>query len=346
MKNQSMDELRQVSVIIPVYNCGKYLDKCLGSVMAQTYQNLDVIVINDGSTDNSGEIIRKYARRYENVSMIEQENKGVSAARNKGVENALGEYLLFLDGDDYIGENYVKVLVEAAQANDSDLVICGCTMVDTEGNVVQELIPDTYKRGEQEEWVYRLASACSHLYSRKMWVEAGVKFAEGVRGEDLPITLFFNCVCSNIVVIPEKEYFYVQHQDSAMGKFRGLQSFRLPVEAIGEVLERLTHIQPGNSRAFLEYGVIKIFAMFLFDLGRGAHWKHVRKLCRETEDMVRRYFPSYRQNAMFRWNSRINMPFAVKSAVWLLVKLLNLHMLRPFMWVYCRATRWLGGKKR
>lgn len=334
-----MDELGQVSVIIPVYNCSKYLDKCLSSVMAQSYRNLDVIVINDGSTDNSGEIIREYTRRYANISMIEQENKGVSAARNKGVENALGEYLLFLDGDDYIGENYVKALVEAAQINASDLVICGCTMVDTEENVVQELTPEIYKRGEQEEWAYRLASAGSHLYRRKAWMDADIKFAEGVRGEDLPITLFFNYTCCNIVVIPEREYFYVQHKDSAMGKFRGLQSFRLPMEAIEEVLERLTRIEQGNSRSFLEYGVMKIFAMFLFDLGRGARWKAVRELCRETEGMVGRYFPSYGQNAMFRWNSHIDMPFTVKSAVWLLVRLLKLHMLRPFMWIYCRVTR-------
>lgn len=341
-----MDESEQVSVIIPVYNCGEYLDKCLSSVMAQAYQNLDVIVINDGSTDNSGEIIRKYADRYANVSVMEQENRGVSAARNKGVENAVGEYLLFLDGDDYIGENYVKALVEAAQANVSDLVICGCTMVDTEGKVIQELIPETYKREEQEEWAYRLASACSHLYRRKMWTDAGIRFAEGVRGEDLPITLFFNYCCTSIVAIPEKGYYYVQHQDSAMGNFRGLQSFQLPMKAIGEVLERLTHIKQSNSRAFLEYGVIKVFAMFLLDLGRGARWKVLRGLCRETEDMVRRYFPSYRKNVMFRWNSHINMPFTVKGAVWLLVKLLNLHMLRPFMWVYSGATRRLGGKRR
>ncbi len=333
-----MRESGRVSVIIPVYNCGRYLEKCLSSVMAQSYQRLEVIIVNDGSTDDSANIIGKYAATYANVVVIEQENKGVSAARNRGVESACGEYLLFLDGDDYIGSNYVKTLIEAAQRYASDLVICGCTMVDTEENVIQELIPGTYKRGEQEEWAYRLSSVCSHLYRREMWMDADIRFAEGVRGEDIPIDLFFNFTCSNIVMIPEGQYYYVQHKDSAMGNFRGLRSFQLPIRAIEEVLERLTHIKQGNSRAFLEYGVMKVFAMFLFDLGRGADREAVRELCRETEDMVRRYFPSYRQNAMFRWNSHIDMPFTVKGAVWLLVKLLKLHMLYPFMWIYCRVT--------
>lgn len=346
MEDQRESKYGLVSVIIPVYNCEKYLDICLSSVMAQTYKKLEVIVVNDGSIDDSLKIIQKYASDYANIMLINQKNFGVSAARNKGIEKASGEYLLFLDGDDYIRESYIKNLVAAAQNNASDLVICGYTMVNPEGKVIQEIIPGIYKKGEQEEWAYRLFSVCSHLYKRQIWVNSGIKFAEGARGEDIPVGLYFNYVCNNIVVIPEGGYYYVQHRDSAMGAARGLHNFPLPLEAIRAILDRMRDVKESNSHEFLEYGVLKAFAMFLFDLGRGAHWKLVRKLCRETEDMVRRYFPSYRQNAMFRWNSRINMPFAVKSAVWLLVKLLNLHMLYPFMWVYCRATRRLGGKKR
>lgn len=294
MKSQRVEKSGLVSIIIPVYNCEKYLDKCLGSVIAQSYRKLEIIVINDGSKDNSGQIIQEYADNYANILPINQTNSGVSAARNNGIEKASGEYLLFVDGDDYLEAEYVKKLVEAAQKNASDLVICGCTMVDQEGKVIRELIPEKYKKGEQEEWAYRLSSVCSHLYRRKVWIESGIKFAEGVRGEDIPVDLYFNYTCNNIVVISEGGYYYVQHKDSAMGAAHGLQNFQLPLKAIREVLDRICDMKEGNSHEFLEYGVLKALAMFLFDLGRGASWQVVRELCLETENIVFEYFPDYR----------------------------------------------------
>lgn len=327
-----------VSIIIPVFNCEKYLEKCLRSIVDQTYRRLQIIVVNDGSTDDSGKIIQEFADNYPNILLINQKNLGVSAARNSGIEKADGEYLLFVDGDDYLGEKYVKTLVEAAQRNASELVICGCTMVDHEGKVIQELIPGSYRKGEQEEWAYRLSSVWSHLYGRKVWIDSGIKFAEGVRGEDIPVDLYFNYICSNIVIVPERGYYYVQHEDSAMGAARGLQNFPLPLEAICEVLDRLSDVKEANSHEFLEYGVFKVLAMFLFDLGRGASWQVIRELCHKTENIVSQYFPNYRRNEKFRWNSHINMPYPVKGATWLLVKLLRLHLLIPFMWVYCRVT--------
>lgn len=331
-----MNESGLVSVIIPVYNCGIYLEKCLQSVVTQSYKNIEIIVINDGSTDGSGDIIRKYADSYSNLLVIEQANMGVSAARNKGVDKARGEYILFVDGDDYIGTDYVNSLVGAAEKHVCDLVICGCTMVDNAGREIQRIVPDCYESGTREEWAYRLSSVCSRLYRKKTWTDAGIQFAIGVRGEDIPIALFFNYACSNIVVIPEASYYYVQHSDSAMGNFRGLQSFKLPMGAICETLKKLCGIEEHNSHEFLEYGVLKALAMFLFDLGRGADWQVIKELCQDSEDIIHKFFPEYKKNPLFRWNSRINMPFAVKGAVWLLVCLMRLHMLKPFMWIYCK----------
>ncbi len=337
-EKQRVNELKQVSVIIPVYNCAPYLEKCFQSVIAQSYKNIEIIVINDGSTDRSGEIIKKYADKNANILVIEQENLGVSAARNKGIERAGGQYLLFLDGDDYIGEKYVEALVKAAEEYQSDVVICGFTMVDETGRKIQKVVPEGYERERQEEWAYRLSSVWSHLYRKSVWMDTRIRFPEGVRGEDLPITLFFNYACRNIVMLPEAEYYYVQHSDSAMGTFRGLKSFRLPIESINEVLEKLCNIEEHNSYEFLEYGVLKAFAMFLFDLGRGADWQLIRQICRDTENTIQKFFPKYIKNKKYRWNSHSNMPLAVKGAVWLLARLMQFHMLKPFMWIYCRLT--------
>lgn len=98
------------SIIVPVYNVEKYLDKCLNSILSNTYKNYEVIIVNDGTKDNSEQIINKYINKYKNIKYIKQKNKGLSSARNEGVKKAIGDYLLFIDGDDYIESDMLDVL--------------------------------------------------------------------------------------------------------------------------------------------------------------------------------------------------------------------------------------------
>lgn len=114
-----------LSVIIPVYNTEKYLDRCISSVLSQTYTNLEVIVINDGSTDNSLEICRKWENADSRVVLINKKNAGVSDSRNRGLEAAKGKYIGFVDSDDYIEENMYEELINSMKHNNTDLVTCG-----------------------------------------------------------------------------------------------------------------------------------------------------------------------------------------------------------------------------
>ena len=112
-----------ISIIIPVYNCKKYLSKCLESVIAQTYNNIEIICINDGSTDNSLEILKKYAQKDSRIIIINQENKKQGAARNRGLDIAKGEYIIFLDSDDWIDLNYCESLINTANKSNADVAI-------------------------------------------------------------------------------------------------------------------------------------------------------------------------------------------------------------------------------
>lgn len=103
-----LDSMPLVSVIIPVYNVEKYLARCLDSVVAQTYQNLEIILVNDGSTDASGEICRQYGQSDSRIRLFTQENQGLSAARNTGLDHMNGEYIVFVDSDDYISVHFVR----------------------------------------------------------------------------------------------------------------------------------------------------------------------------------------------------------------------------------------------
>lgn len=120
----------RVNVIVPVYNVEKYICQCLDSILNQTYKNIKLIVIDDGSTDNSKKIIKdKYADKFDNVLLLEQENKGVSDARNLALSYIDGEYLLFVDPDDYLEKNMIETLVYTAKQRELDVVICGYRLV-------------------------------------------------------------------------------------------------------------------------------------------------------------------------------------------------------------------------
>ena len=113
-----------VSIIVPVYNVEKYIDQCLNNIVNQTYRNIEIIIINDGSTDNSYNICKKYASQDPRVILLSQENKGVSYARNKGILCSHGEYITFVDSDDYIELNYIECLINAIEENIDLVSIC------------------------------------------------------------------------------------------------------------------------------------------------------------------------------------------------------------------------------
>src|SRR5699024_7704751 len=112
----------KVSIIIPAYNVEDYIEQCIKSVIQQSYSNIEIIVINDGSTDGTRKIIEKYIENNENLVLKNQDNQGQSAARNKGIELSKGEYIMFLDSDDYLSTNTVKNLVSNIEKYEPDLI--------------------------------------------------------------------------------------------------------------------------------------------------------------------------------------------------------------------------------
>ena len=116
-----MDDIVKVSIIVPIYNVDQYIEKCIGSIMQQTYQNLEIILVDDGSPDDSGKIADEYALRDSRIKVIHKKNAGVSAARNTGIDAATGDYICFADGDDYVMPNYVEHLLKLCLDNDAEV---------------------------------------------------------------------------------------------------------------------------------------------------------------------------------------------------------------------------------
>ena len=126
MRNENL-----ISVIIPVYNVEKYISQCLDSIINQSYENLDIIVINDGTKDKSAEIAKEFAQKDRRVKVYDYENAGVSVARNRGLELAKGEYISFVDSDDWIHPDFYKRLADALETNNADIVKCSIMETDT-----------------------------------------------------------------------------------------------------------------------------------------------------------------------------------------------------------------------
>ena len=118
------DSLPIISIIVPVYNVAEYLPQCLDSLVNQTYPNIEIICVNDGSTDNSAEVLNNYGAKYRSITIFCQDNNGVSSARNLGLKKAMGDYVMFVDSDDWIDITACSEMVIAASANNADIVMC------------------------------------------------------------------------------------------------------------------------------------------------------------------------------------------------------------------------------
>lgn len=211
----------EISVIIPVYNVERYLDKCVSAILAQSYTDFELILVDDGSTDQSGAMCDRYAERHEAVRVIHQQNKGLGGARNTGIENATGEYLLFLDSDDFVHPDLLKRCAEHVQRHDCDMVFFDQVAVFDNGArgavyscpvQADELLVNDDLRS-----LVFFSGACNRIFRRTLFTDTGVRFPEHVWYEDLrTISKLMPSVKSAFYDAAEPLYFYLQRPGSIM----------------------------------------------------------------------------------------------------------------------------------
>lgn len=171
----------QISVIVPVYNMEKFLEKCLESIVNQSFKDFELIIVNDGSTDCSQQIIDRYTSNYPFIKSYFQNNSGQGAARNLGIEKSSGKYLSFIDSDDYIEVNMLRDMHEKAETENADIVICDMRDIFSDGT------PDIYHDCVHYDNVLKIAgSACNKLF-RKSLIE-DLRFPAGRWYEDFYFT--------------------------------------------------------------------------------------------------------------------------------------------------------------
>jgi glycosyltransferase involved in cell wall biosynthesis len=203
-----------VDVIVPVYNTEKYLPKCIESILAQTYKNIELILVDDGSLDDSGRICDEYAAQDSRIQVIHKENGGVSKARNSGIDKAKGEWLLFVDSDDWVEEKYVETFLK--QAKKDVFLMQGLVQVGTEGEYVnniwfkQEIIDTNKMRYAFEELkIFHYGYAVAKFYNRDIIIKYNIRFNENISyAEDLLFMLSYILHVEEIILLSGSNYNY------------------------------------------------------------------------------------------------------------------------------------------
>lgn len=213
-----------VSVIVPIYKVERYIRRCVDSILKQTYKNLEIILVDDGSPDGCPEICDEYEKQDQRVIVIHQINQGLAAARNIGLDNASGAYIFFVDSDDYLDQYVLERMLESAQENDADLVLCNYICVDDYGN---KLSGKYSKKLEKKVLDYReifaqsgerggevFVVAWNKLYRRELW--ENYRYPVGKVHEDEFAFHHIVSECRMIVSTGYEGYYYVQRDGSIM----------------------------------------------------------------------------------------------------------------------------------
>ena len=207
--------MKKISIIVPVYNVEKYISKCLDSLVNQTLKDIEVIVVNDGSPDNSQEIIDEYTQKYPDIikSYI-KENGGQGSARNYGLEKATGEFIGYVDSDDYVSEDMFEKMYNLAKKDKSDIVMCSFTIVYEEKKY--ENIERIFNKTDDNRLnaLFNNVGVCNKIFKKELLED--FKFRTKVWYEDLDFTANILLLSKNISVIDEGLYYYLLRQGSTM----------------------------------------------------------------------------------------------------------------------------------
>lgn len=255
-----------ISVIVPIYNIAGYLSACVKSILQQEYTNLEILLIDDGSTDQSPELCNRFAKEDSRIRVIHKKNGGLSSARNAGLDVATGEYLVFVDGDDFIAPNMIRCLWERLCKDETDMAICSFWYVDEEGKKAEAsdrspLIDEILTKEEllmrmnlniYGYWYYTVP--VNKLYRRCIWEK--LRYPEGKIYEDEFLIPYLFERTGKASILSEKLYYYVQRENS------------------------ITHVNKENS--FKKLDLIEA----LNDRRKFLHRKGYRKLSKETADLL------------------------------------------------------------
>lgn len=218
----------KVSIIVPIYNVEQYLEKCLQSLVNQTLEDIEIILVNDASPDHSDVIMKKYAERYSKIiNVFLKENLCQGGARNKGVEQASGEYITFVDSDDYLDLNFCEKMYQEANRTNSDLAYGSYYVVNEKGDIANERLiypvefSGTITDGKKCGLINKGAFPWGKLFKTKIWKDNKIEFPQHLKYEDAPTIPVFFMYAKMCCYVGDSHYYYLKRANSVMNAKNG-----------------------------------------------------------------------------------------------------------------------------
>lgn len=289
----------KASVIVPVYNVKDYLKKCVDSILAQTEADFELLLIDDGSTDESGALCDTLAQSDERIRVIHQENRGLGGARNSGSKAAVGDWLLYVDSDDWIEPETLERAIIAGERANAEMVVFGMRTVDENGNIGQVIVEDLPKNTalsveERKEILLIAPSAANKLFRREWLLSTGIEFPSRVWYEDIRTTPKLMIHSKAMVFIDFVGYNYFQRSGSIMNSNnidRNVEIIDAFDDLLGYFKEQGKFDEYKNELRFLTLSHVYLVASIrVIRLDR----KH--SLIKKFAEYIRREFPDYRQS--------------------------------------------------
>lgn len=322
-----------ISVILTAYNEGKYLEEMFGCILSQTFRDFELIAVDDGSTDNTGEIMDAYAPRFEGrARVIHQENQGISATRNNGLSVATGEYIAFLDGDDIITPDYLERLYSAAKVNNSDISKCSFEDFAPDGEksgyISAKARNIEYSPGKHYLFQY---SPWAGLLKREFIEKYNIRFSVGEHMEDSPFALITNQLAESFVVVDDLVYHHRLHKGSIMANVaEAIINPRIPYRGFENAVKLVRKNTGKDFRDFSDYCFVRVltdYSTLRYDT-QGSAIRH--ELIDYMYRIMDGYFPDFTGNPYLSLNKLKEIPLFERIAVRMFAKSYKHRMLYAF----------------
>lgn len=284
----------KISVIIPVYNTEKYLDKCIQSILNQTFGDFEIIAIDDGSTDSSLEILKKYEKDQRFI-IIHKENEGQAVARNIGIKKATGKYITFVDSDDYIDKNMLEDLYHLVQEKDADIAICDILKESEREKIVFKNYWDVNIEKNKNMMTSHMGPV-ARLYKKELFINHNIFFKEKIIYEDLATVPLLAMASKKIEYINKPYYHYIIRENSTMQKI----TYSEKLENIFDVMTFLENKITPDYKEELEY----LYIEHLLYSASLRFFKFKKKdMLFKIQKILKQKYPNYTKNMYYKKKS-------------------------------------------
>lgn len=302
----------KVSVIVPVYNGEKFIEECIKNVLNQTLEEFELIIINDGSTDNTLDICKRNSEIDKKIRIINQENEGVSSARNKGIEQSNGEYICFVDCDDKIEDNYLEELYNTCEENNVKISCCTIESIDNKGNIISSRFMEDgyYKKIDALDELFKFRGLnwgpCGKLFHKSL-IKGNLKFPNLHVYEDLSFVYKAIYSSEGIYFTNKCKYYYIHRQNvGAMDKF-----IKYPTTDVITISYEILEFIKKQSLPIWDtsfYGVISQVIMYINDINKiDCKWEkeESKNYIKETRKLLGKYRIDLLRNKTIYYKEKI-----------------------------------------